>query len=213
MNALYEDEVLKNITFQKIQKNELNQFTEFVFKSYSFHYNKKYKWRSTSKDLEEMKYQDKLYFDNSFYVKCSYENQIIGTMKISLQKSQQFPIEYEFGIDLEELIQKKEISNPKIWHLGRLAIDTKFIKNNNLPITSKKIICSLLNLCLLQTKKYEQSIIIAESDNLIFQIFHEIGLEMEIVGDIQNCLGSPTYPVFISQEKISNWLTNYNIHE
>ena len=48
--------------------------------------------------------------------------------------------------------------------------------------------------------------------DFIYEIFHSLGINMQIVGEIRHCLGSPTYPVIVTGEDIHNWLLENPIH-
>ncbi len=200
--------VIDTIQLYQIGSENLKEFSQFVYKMYAHHYKKKYKWIPREEDLISMEKSDREQFNSSVYFGYkSRENLLIGTIKATLKKENIiFPIEYEFGIDIKQIIKEKELEIEEVWHLGRLAIDSERLKKENTTLTSREILKNLLLHSLRVIGENDKSLMIAESDVLIHEIFKELGLEMKIIGAQKECLGSPTYPVMLTGIEINNWL-------
>lgn len=203
-----------SVSLYQIGQNNLANFSQFVFDMYSYHYFKKYQWYPTIHDLYKMQQSDQEQFNNSVYFGYKdNQNQILGTIKTTRKDNNiKFPIEYEFEVDLDQIIKEKKLKVDEIWHLGRLAIDSNTMRSQKLPITSRQMFKYLLIHSLGVINQHPNSLMIAESDVLIYEIFHSLGINMQIVGEIRHCLGSPTYPVIVTGEDIHNWLLENPIH-
>ena len=198
-----------SVTLYQIGQNNLATFSQFVFDMYAYHYFKKYQWYPTVHDLYKMQQSDQEQFQNSVYFGYRNEQkQILGTIKATRKDDDViFPIEYEFEVNLDEIIQEKGLKVNEVWHLGRLAIDSNTLRSQKLPITSRQMFRYLLIHSLSVINHHPNNLMIAESDVLIYEIFHSLGLNMQVVGNLRQCLGSPTYPVIITGEDMHRWLT------
>ncbi|WP_062053427.1 hypothetical protein [Aquimarina longa] len=203
------------INLYQVGKTNLSEFSEFVFEMYSYHYLKKYDWLPNTKELEEMKQSDYNHFDDSVYFGFrSSKQKFLGTIKATKRSNKKtFPIEYEFNIDIERIISQKNLKVDEVWHLGRLAIDSIVLRAQNSTLTSMQMVRLLLIHSLRVINHKPNSLMIAESDVLIHQIFQDLGIHMEIVGKVKECLGSPTYPVIFTGENIDKWLKNNPIEQ
>lgn len=203
----------KQLNLFQIGEEDLTNFSDFVFKMYSYHYYKKYSWIPMDNEQNDMRNQDIKQFENSIYFGFkNLENILIGTIKATLKTGRTlFAVEYEFNINVFEVIKEKQLEVNQIWHLGRLAINSKKLKEHDSSLTSKRLIHNLLVQIFGVINKQPNSLIIAESDVLIYHIFRDLGVNMQIIGECQECLGSPTYPVIITD--VENWLTRNKIEE
>lgn len=204
-----------SMALYQIGKNKLPKFSQFVFEMYAYHYFKKYQWYPTVHDLYRMQHSDEEQFGQSVYFAYkSSDQQILGTIKATRKVEDiSFPIEYEFNVDLQQVIEEKKLMVNEIWHLGRLAIDANTIRTQKLPITSRQMLRYLLMHSLSVINQHPDNLMIAESDVLIYEIFHDLGINMQIVGELRHCLGSPTYPVIVTGEDITQWIKQNPIQE
>ncbi len=205
----------KGLDLYQIRKSQLPFFSDFVFKLYSYHYAKKYDWQPSGQIRLDMRASDeKRYYQSvCFGFKNEFQD-FVGTIKVTYKtEGDVFPIEEEFHINLPEIIQEKNLQVKHIWHLGRLAIDSKFLKQYKNKISSKELITQLVKQAFLIVDKNPNSLVIAESDALIYTIFREIGINMQKIGPSQECLGSPTYPVIMTGPDIRNWLKGIENNE
>ena len=197
-----------SVALYRIGHNNLPKFSQFVFEMYSYHYFKKYQWYPTIHDLYKMQQSDSEQFANSVYF--GYKNtqqQILGTIKATRREKEiKFPIEYEFNVNIDQVIEEKELEVQDIWHLGRLAIDSNTLRGEKLPVNSREMLRLLLVNSLTVINHQPNNLMIAESDVLIYEIFHSMGINMQIVGELRHCLGSPTYPVIVTGDDINLWL-------
>ena len=133
--------------------------------------------------------------------------ELVGTMKITRKLADmEFPIVSTFGIDLNQVISQKGLSAQNIWHLGRFAINRKKLKEQGVNLSSKEILRLLLINAFSKMDREGKDLLVAESDILIYQLFHELGVNMQMVGEGQDYIGSPTYPVIIAGSDIREWL-------
>lgn len=205
----------ETISLYQIGRSNISELSEFVFKMYSFHYLKKYQWSSSIRELESMRQSDMDHFDESVYFGFRNSKQeLLGTIKATKRTENIiFPIEYEFDIDIEKTIEKENLRVDEVWHLGRLAIDSNLLRLQNTSIQSKRMLQLLLIHSLSVINHQPNNLMIAESDVLIHKTFQDLGLDMQIIGDRKNCLGSPTYPVILKFENMDKWLDENSMQE
>lgn len=197
-----------NVALYQIGHNNLDHFTRFVFEIYDYHYKKKYHWRSTEHDLHQMQQSDLAQRHNSVHFEYRNDcNQTLGTIKATLKDdSISFAIEYDFHIDIGELVNELDFEVNEVWHLGRLAIDSNALRKQNLALGGRQMMRQLLIHSLGVINHQPNNLMIAESDVMIYEIFHSFGLNMQAIGDVRLCIGSPTYPVIITGHDINQWL-------
>lgn len=211
MNRHQEDQLVNqfgDLNLYQVGRKRLPEFSKFVFNIYKKHYWKKYQWMPSANELLEMQQSDAIQFKNSVYFGFKNANQeLLGTIKATQKIGNlRFPIESEFGIDLKQICKKIGEPVDEIWHLGRLAIHSERLLNQEKNLSSKQLFRLLLHYSLTCTNKSIGNLVIAESDVLIYQLFKDIGIPMKIVGAVKNCLGSPTYPVVMTGKVIRDWL-------
>lgn len=192
----------------QVGRNDLAEYSKFVFQIYNRHYLKKYQWVSKKEELLAMQQSDQEQFGDSIYFAFqNFKKDYIGTIKATKrQPNLQFPIEYEFNINVDTLCQERNLEVNEVWHLGRLAIDSEALKHQETALTSRLILRLLLHYSLSVINQKPNSLMIAESDVLIYDLFHELGINMQKVGAVKDCLGSPTYPVMVTGADIQYWL-------
>ncbi|MBW1298832.1 hypothetical protein [Aquimarina litoralis] len=200
----------KGLNLYQIRKQSLTSFSDFVFRLYSYHYTKKYNWQPEDQVQLDMKASDeKRFYQSIYFAFINDKEEIVGTIKLTYRlEGDIFPIEEEFDIDLSDVIAQRNLSTKHIWHLGRLAIDSKLLKEEKHQLTAKELISELVRQAFQIVDKNPDSLVIAESDALIYTIFREIGINMQKIGPSQECLGSPTYPVIMTGEDIHYWLND-----
>lgn len=196
------------ISLYQIGRKNLSELSQFVFKMYSHHYFKKYQWLPDDRELEHMIHGDINQFEDSVYFGFRNSKQeLLGTIKATKRTNNiVFPIEYEFNISIEQIIEKESLEVNEIWHLGRLAIDSNALRLQSSSFTSRQMLRILLIHSLGVINYNPNSLMIAESDVLIYQIFQDLGINMQIVGELRDCLGSPTYPVILTSDNMKKWL-------
>ncbi|MEO1051139.1 MAG: hypothetical protein AAFX87_10960 [Bacteroidota bacterium] len=202
------------ISLHRIGKNSLHDFSRFVFDMYSYHYQKKYEWQPLQEDFEEAYHEDISQFDDSVYFAFKdMDGKILGTIKTTLRQNDlTFPIEKDFNINIEDFVNRSNWQVDQVWHLGRLAIDSYTLRGMQLSMTSKEMFRQLLIHSLSVINHQPGNLMIAESDVLIYRLFHELGVNMQIIGDVKDYMGSPTYPVVVTSEDLESWLTQ-NEHQ
>ena len=192
----------------KVGQQNLPYFSKFVFDLYNFHYLKKYNWNASQEELYDMAIQDQDHIDDAiFFAYKNNQDELLGTIKLTpKQNDLVFPIEESFGIDIEQLILERKLKVKNIWHLGRLAINSYKVRDQQMRIQSREVMRLLLIAAFREVDQSEEALIIAEADQLIYKLFHEMGINMQIIGEAQGYLGSPTYPTIMTGEDIRLWL-------
>ncbi|MCK8522673.1 hypothetical protein M0D21_13900 [Aquimarina sp. D1M17] len=212
MSASKNNQILefKNLVLSYIREKDVGEFSDFVFRLYRRHYRKKYGWEPSEEEYYGMKEEDiKRFFQSTCFAFKNNLNQIVGTIKVTYKlPADVFPIEDEFGIDLDTIINERGLKVNHIWHLGRLAIDSALLKKEKDIIPSTLLIRELIRQTFMIVNRNKNGLIVAESDALIYTIFRELGINMQKIGPVQDCLGSPTYPVIITGEDVKSWLRN-----
>lgn len=205
----------KSINMFQVGIESLEEFSTFVFDMYAYHYIRKHGWSPDKSDLDEMIAADTEHFSKSFYLAYRDEKgQIMGTLKATYKdESIIFPIEKDFNLNLEEEVNKRGIYTNTFWHFGRLAINSKELRKQHTDIGSREVFRELF-ICGFKMVSYAAgNHMVAESDALIYDLFHEMGINMQTLGEAKYYLGSPTYPVIITSEDILSWLNKHDSAE
>lgn len=204
----------RNMSLYRIGLGRLSEFTKFVFDMYSRHYSKHYQWVATEHDLQLMRESDFQHFPNSVYLAFHCEqHQILGTIKATRKNTEfKFPFDSEFKVDIDQMIRERNLVPQEIWHLGRLAIDSNRLRKEGIPISSREMIRLLLSESFAVIAQDPSNLMIAESDILVYEMLIDMGINMQIVGDLRYCLGSPTYPVVVTGEDLQSWLQSQSIY-
>ena len=196
------------LSLYQIGKTELSEFSRYVFQQYAYHYHKKYDWEAPASQLVEMQLEDQECFDHAhFFGFRTAQGKLVGSMKITQKAPEMLlPIEEDFQLDLNELIRKRDLKANAIWHLGRFAVDTNELRTKKIGIASKEVLRLLLIHAFEKMDKDGNDLLVAESDVLIYKLFHSLGINMQLVGEAKMYIGSPTYPVMITGQDIKQWL-------
>ncbi|WP_299619519.1 hypothetical protein [uncultured Tenacibaculum sp.] len=198
-------DVFNNIYLYKVGYKNLEKLSNFVFEKYAFHYHKKYNWKPDDEVRKAMFESDKKQFKDSVYFAYkTLDDRFLGTIKVSKRTTQQFSIEKDFNINIDDFVKSQNFPVNTIWHLGRLAIASEILKTEY-TVSSKELIERLLIHSLNYIAVDENNLMLAESDVLIHKIFDQLGVHMEIIGEQKEFLGSPTYPVMLKASAIRKW--------
>ena len=205
----------KGLNLYQIGYYNLTNFSQYVFQQYAYHFKKKHQWQPAVEDFLEIQQKDEADANHATYFafKNAYQD-IIGTIKTTLKNDQlTFPIETDFNISIPELIDAHNLDVSQVWHLGRFAVDTKTLRKNSLDISGKELMKQLLIHSFEEMYDEGYGLMVAESDVLIYSIFHELGINMQIVGEAKDYVGSPTYPVIVTGEDMADWLSKNALYE
>lgn len=205
----------QHVSLYKIGLSNLSQFSKFVFQQYAYHYSKKYQWEPSSDEQVEMENRDQMHYGSATYFGFKNQrNELLGTIKITRKEHGfTFPFEHDFDLKLEEVMAAKNIEANHVWHLGRFAIHSKKMREEGLTTPPRELLRLLLIHAFRVMNSQQKNIIIAESDVLIYHLFHELGINMQTAGDAKHFVGSPTYPVILTGTDIQYWLETNLIHE
>ncbi len=204
-------QVQDNLIVYQVSKQNLPDFTNFVFNVYAKDYQQKYGWQPSQNDLVYMLQEDEQYADESVFIAVkSLSGKIIGTVRLSHKANPniKFPIENTFGITVQDLYPEKGVKPNEIWHCGRLAIDKDIIKEENININSIKILKMLIYYIGDIAFQKMDNILVSESDHISYKLMRALGFNMRIVGDGLDYLGSMTYPTMTSAKDYHTWYQN-----
>jgi hypothetical protein len=204
-------QVQDNLIVYQVAKQNLADFTKFVFNVYAKDYQQKYGWESSQDDLQYMLNEDEQYADESVFIAVkSLSGKIIATVRLSHKANPniKFPIETEFGITVQDLYPEKGVKPNEIWHCGRLAIDKDIIKEENININTVKILKMLIYYIGDIAFQKSDNILVSESDHTSYKLMRALGFNMRIVGDGFDYLGSMTYPTMTSAKDYHAWYQN-----
>lgn len=190
------------------EANEIQAFSRFVFNVYRSTYLEQYNWIPESTTQQLLEEEDLQYApDSKFFACCTRNLEIIGTCRITKKNNYfTFPIETEFDINLEELINRLSLSVKEFWHFGRLAINKELLRKysadsrssivllKELLMTSFRIIC-----------RFESNLLIAETDSKVFRMLNQLGINVEMIGNPKNYMGSETLPTIVAASDLSHW--------
>lgn len=196
------------LEFWQIGRRNLHQLTKFVYDVYDKIYSKKDWWVASAEDLKHMQDEDVIYFPYSIYFAFKLKGKIVGTVKVTRRNDKLiFPIEEEFGININEELHSRKIETNEIWHWGRLAIDKDLLIDSKGDIVhSRKVLIPIIQETIKIITRKPENIVILELDSRINQVFKKLGINFKILGKEQMCLGSMTYPSYDTSDDLRNFL-------
>lgn len=209
-----DDRLLKvqhGLKIYQIGKRNIKNFTKFVFGVYQKDYKKKYNWESSETELDMMLQEDLHYFQNSIFIAIkSNSGKIIGTIRLSRKTttSLPFPIEKEFGIDINTLVPDQITSPSEVWHCGRLTIDKDVVKEEGIQINAIKLFNILLLYAIKISSKNANNILVFESDGLLYKLLKSLKINAQLIGEPKEYLGSKTYPLMVLGKDFQTWYKN-----
>ncbi len=201
-------EIKDPLIIGRIDSDHVDEFSRFVYHVYLHDYTEKNHWVPDESSLLDMIREDRQYFKYSAYVICSTEETgILGTFKVTKKnKNITFPIETEFGIQIDDLTHFEGLKVDDVWHFGRLAIDKEKIKKYNLNVSSMEILQRLLITSIRLLCDSVDNLIVTEIDYKVFRLLLKMGFNMEMIGRPKFYLGSITCPAIATAKDLMNWL-------
>ncbi|OJJ20477.1 hypothetical protein BKI52_18645 [marine bacterium AO1-C] len=184
----------------QVGRKDIAKYSEFVYNVYVDNYSKRDGWVPEEGELQYMIDEDNKQFDHSVYFAFrTPDGRFVGGSKVTniTQSSLEFPIQTEFGYDLNQFFSNENVPVNNFWHLGRVAIDKHVLKDVNSDVKSNYIIKRLLLECSRTVSQIKDNTIVAEVDALAYRICRVTGLNMRKMGEGKNYLGSFTYPAYI----------------
>ena len=151
------------------------------------------------KDLPKTIDVDKDSYSTSFfYVVKNKKNEIIGSIKAQRwDRKSKLPIEDDFDIKIDEVVNNMNYNPYEIWHIGRFAIDQQMIRKD--PDLCKHRI-TILKLLLVNAFQHicthRNNIALAECDKKLFDKLKLMQINSSQIGESKTYLGSETVPIF-----------------
>jgi N-acyl-L-homoserine lactone synthetase len=186
------------IVIREINKYE-SRLTDFVHNVYLAAF-AKYGWRG---DYEAIREDDLEFFalSTTFIAVGEITNNIYGTVKAIYKDQARFlPVERDFGIRCEEIIQQHKLPAGKIIEVARFATDHLICQQNNKP--HKEVTIALLKKICEECRKKSILYSFASIDERVWQWLVREGFNFEQIGEIKVYIGSPTVPVFLPIDKL-----------
>lgn len=198
----------ENLIIYQVGTDNVKEFTQFVYGVYAKDYKQKYGWEASQEELLEMMSEDQFYSPNAYFVAIkSLSGKTLGTVRLTKKASKDivFPIEKEFGIDVQELYDLEGNAPNDIWHCGRLAIDKDALKEENIQMNSIKLLKALLEYVGIVNTQKQYNVLTIEADESCYKLLKVLGTNIQIVGDGKEYLGSMTYPAAVFYKDAKVW--------
>jgi len=178
----------------RIEFPDVASFTKFVFSVYYEHH-----WQSEPpiEEVEACIKEDLArYSYTHFYALKTKDGRIFGTINASLwQDTYTLAFEREYNINISELIKTRGLNPPQVWHVGRFAIDRKFINQNEKLKAKQGLFFKLLMTCAFaHVCTHPDNLMIVESEVKLWRIGKLLGISCEALGESRMVLGSESFP-------------------
>ena len=173
---------------------DVADFTRFVFGVYYEHH-----WQS-SPPIEEVVAcirEDETRFPHThFYTLRTKQGKIFGAINASLwQGTYQLAFEREYNLSIRELIKTRNLNPPQVWHVGRFAIDRKFINQHETLKATQGLFFKLLMTCAFtHVCTHPNNLMIVESEVKLWRIGKLLGISCETLAEARMVLGSESFP-------------------
>lgn len=185
---------MENISLWNVSLESLEQYSEFVANVNMIKHQSRLAKCSEIEPILKAEYE--VYPSSVLYALKDHNNNFIGTVRHTLwNKHYSFAIKDEFDVDVETVIQSKQLIPPEIFHVARLAIETSHSKITLSHRQRLELLKILLIHAFLPVLKKEDNVMIAESDVRIHRDLAHFGIYNQIIGKEKMCLGSYTVPV------------------
>ena len=179
----------------KMEQNDLADFTTFVLRIYYEHH------LQTPAPIEEVEAcieeDQRLCSHTHFYALKTKDGNIFGTINACLwDGKEKLAIEREYDLDLKRLIETRGLNPPEVWHMGRFAIDSKIINQNEaLRATQGLFFRLLMTLAFAHVSRLPDNLMIAECDKKLQNILIKLGIFSEELSEEHFVLGSQALPI------------------
>jgi len=188
---------------------DIANFTQFVFDVYYEHH-----WQSQppKEEVDACIKEDLARFPYThYYALKTKEGQIFGTINTALwQGTYELAFEREYNLNIRELIKTRELNPPQVWHVGRFAIDRKFINQNESLKATQGLFFKLLMTCAFMPVCADpNNLMIAESEVQLWKIGKRLGIFSETLSESRMVLGSESFPVLDTGSGLQPFVDNH----
>ena len=192
------------------EMSDLQQVDQFILNVYYYHHLKQCFY--PQKELQDMIMEDIYALPNSsFYVIIDDDGEIVATIKSELwDNKKKLPIEKDFKVDVNSIIQGLSHKPHQVFHIGRFAIDQDKIRKKTALREKRITILKLLMYhALLPVIENSSNIFICECDQKLYSKLNFLGLYPYIIGNSKLCMGSYTVPIYCDNAGIKDFFTQY----
>ena len=145
---------------------------------------------------EELTY----YEDSRIYVAKDMDGVTLGTIRVlKWNFVDPLPIQKIFNINPLDHIDHRSVN--EVYHFGRLAIQKDV---PSLQLFKKLIATSIIPVC-----SHKHNVAFAECDAKLFRVLTLLGIEMEVIGESIEYLGSETIPVLMTCQGLMDFHNQY----
>jgi len=186
----------------KMGQRDLVDFTKFVLRIYYKHH------MNIPAPIEEIeaciKEDQRLYPYTHFYAVKTKDGNIFGTINACCWNgNEKLAIEREYNLDIKQLIKARGLNPPQVWHIGRFAIDRKFISQTQALRALQGLFFKLLitsafsHIC-----THPDNLAIAECDTKLQRTLVKLGIVSEELSKGRIVLGSEALPILNTGEGV-----------
>jgi len=143
--------------------------------------------------------QEKILYKHSrlFAIKDE-QRKYLGSIRVTLWDGiVDLPITNQFGVDVQKVFKSRHIKPEEVWHVGRLAVNQKILKDKGYSLTHRSMILKILIAqALIPICKKSTNVLLAECDERFLANASNLKLKnFDLVGKPIVYLGSAAIPV------------------
>lgn len=188
----------------QISLPSLMDFSEFVA---NVNYNKYLNVAAPKEEITSIYNTEvRMYNCSQLFAIKSTGGHYLGTIRIAKwDRISALPIETDFGVDIDKLLQQRQLSPTVIWHVGRLTVSTNTHVHFSLRQQSAILRILLAQVCHVVCS-CENSVLFAECDERLFRTFPSLNIDKaQQLGDSAICMASPTVPIMIEAAHLQHF--------
>jgi len=191
--------VLTKNHLEKLGQHQLSKLAEFIVLENFVHHADGVTPEDYKNDVKSIYREEMKYYDNSeIYVAKDYLGSILGSIRVlKWNYMDLLPLQKIFGINP---ISAMENAN-EIFHIGRFAIkkDVRDIK-----LLKQLMVNAIAPVC-----QHKGNVAFAECDSKLLRTLTLMGIEITVLGESVNYLGSETIPISMSYDGLINFYNKY----
>ncbi len=182
-----------------IGHDRLMECTEFVYGIYYKMFSALYGWQGDEKDKM---YSDDLAYANQSTIVAALDSQggIIASIRLLEKLEKKLPIEADFELDIEALMQSRGYKASRVYEAGRFARKTIPAEQANQRKCANKAVMAVIGGVIMQCTAQENTALFCTVDQYVYQMLQKRGFCFEQVAPSKMYIGSPTIPAFLDVE-------------
>jgi hypothetical protein len=196
-----------DFSFWLVAENNLTKISRFIFRvNQEFHL--KSNILNYNDLLKTIEADNENYSSSCFYAIKNRKNEIIGSIKAQKWNGiTKLPLEEDFNLNINDILNQISYIPSEIWHIGRFAIDQKKI---NADAKLRKYRLTFLKLLLVNAFQHINSkpknIAIAECDRKLFEKLKLLQINSTALGASKMYLGSETLPIINTAQGVNKFV-------